>query len=53
MPKKVPHCENCNVFKMRKFLYKSFYCYHASFDNVRLISNDNPPKTSPKWCPLR
>lgn len=37
------------------FIYKDYYCCEEN-DTMRIFGRlgvDHPPKTSPKWCPLR
>ena len=35
-------------------MYKNYYCDHEDRENdMGYVSVDNPPKTSPIWCPKR
>ncbi len=52
---RVPHCAECERCQCIDFIYKDYYCCEEN-DTMRRVGNlgvDHPPKTSPKWCPLR
>ena len=47
-------CAECDLMRMYDYTYKIYYCDHADrVDDMGKLSVDHPPKTSPKWCPLR
>lgn len=51
---RVPHCSECKYLKMYDYVYKNYYCDNEDrIDDMGKLSVDHPPKTSPKWCPLR
>ena len=52
---RVPHCKVCDRCQSSDYLYKEYYCSEANEPSViyALLGVDNPPKTSPKWCPKR
>lgn len=51
---KVPHCAECEFMKMYDISYKNYYCDNEDRTNdMGKLGVDHPPKTSPKWCPLR
>lgn len=51
---RVPHCSECEYLKMYDIMYTNFYCDHEDRENdMGSLGVDNPPKTSPKWCPKR
>ncbi len=51
---KVPHCSECEYLKMYDYIYKNYYCDNEDrTDDMGKLGVDHPPKTSPKWCPLR
>lgn len=51
---RVPHCAECEFMKMYDIIYKNYYCDHEDrTDDMGKLGVDHPPKTSPKWCPLR
>ena len=58
--KRVPHCRDCR--RCRGIIgaggYTEYYCFKDADANVYgetvgSLGVDHPPKTSPKWCPLR
>lgn len=52
---RVPHCAECERCQCIDFTYKDYYCCEEH-DTMRIFGRlgvDHPPKTSPKWCPLR
>lgn len=52
---RVPHCDDCVRCQYIDFIYKDYYCCEEN-DTMRIFGRlgvDHPPKTSPKWCPLR
>lgn len=52
---RVPHCAECERCQCIDFAYKDYYCCEEH-DTMRIFGRlgvDHPPKTSPKWCPLR
>lgn len=52
---RVPHCAECERCQCIDFFYKDYYCCEEN-DTMRIFGRlgvDYPPKTSPKWCPLR
>lgn len=52
---RVPHCAECDRCQCTGFIYKDYYCCEENDTMQRLgsLGVDHPPKTSPKWCPLR
>lgn len=57
---RVPRCGECNRRKGIRGVvgYTEYYCYRDAYSNgygetVGSLGVDHPPKTSPKWCPLR
>lgn len=51
---RVPHCTECQFMKMYDITYKNYYCDNEYRTNeMGKLGVDYPPKTSPKWCPLR
>lgn len=52
MGKKVPHCTECEKMKCVHVIYKEYYCQNEDGE-LKGLGVDNPPKTSPKWCPKR
>lgn len=51
---RVPHCSECEFMKMYDITYKNYYCDHPDrIDDMGKLGVDHPPKTSPRWCPLR
>lgn len=54
LSKRVPHCEGCEYVKCIDYVYKNYYCDNEDrTDDMGKLGVDNPPKTSPKWCPKR
>lgn len=54
MANKVPHCSGCEYLKYIDYAYKNYYCDHEDrTDDMGYVGVDNPPKTSPVWCPKR
>ena len=54
MANKVPHCSECEFLKCIGIMYKNYYCDHEGrTDDMGKLGVDNPPKTSPVWCPKR
>lgn len=52
---RVPHCAECDRCQCIDFIYKDYYCCEEN-DTMWIFGRlgvDHPPKTSPKWCPLR
>ena len=52
---RVPHCSECERCQCTDFIYKDYYCCEEN-DTMQIFGSlgvDHPPKTSPKWCPLR
>lgn len=52
---RVPHCAECERCQCTDFIYKDYYCCEEN-DAMQIFGRlgvDYPPKTSPKWCPLR
>ncbi len=55
MRNRVPHCSSCERCQYIDFIFKDYYCCEEN-DTMRIFGSlgvDHPPKTSPKWCPLR
>lgn len=52
MGKRVPHCSECDNLKCVDVMYKEYYCGRHN-EELKFLGVDNPPKTSPKWCPKR
>ena len=57
---RVPHCSECVRCKgiTGEAGYTEYYCYKDEGSNVYgetvgSLGVDHPPRTSPKWCPLR
>lgn len=51
---RVPRCSECEFMRMYDITYKNYYCDHEDrIDDMGKLGVDYPPKTSPKWCPLR
>lgn len=47
-------CSNCEFMKMYDYGKKIYYCDHEDrTDDIEKLSVENPPKTSPVWCPIR
>lgn len=54
MENRVPHCSECEFLKYIDYAYKNYYCDHEDRENdMGYVGVDNPPKTSPVWCPKR
>lgn len=53
--KKKEHCCNgCQFMKKYEYDKEMYYCDHTDrIDDMGKLGVDHPPKTSPKWCPLR
>lgn len=52
---RVPHCTECESCQCIDFICKDYYCCEEN-DTMRIFGRfgvDHPPKTIPKWCPLR
>ena len=52
---RVSHCSECERCQCTDFTYKDYYCCEEN-DTMRRLASlgvDDPPKTSPVWCPLR
>lgn len=52
---RVPYCAECERCQCTDFIYKDYYCCEEN-DMMQIFGRlgvDHPPKTSPKWCPLR
>lgn len=57
---RVPHCSKCERCKgiASAVGFMEYYCCkdensNAYGETVGSLGVDHPPKTSPKWCPLR
>lgn len=51
---RVPHCCECEYLKCIGIMYKNYYCDHEGrCDDMGKVGVDNPPVTSPVWCPKR
>lgn len=54
MANRVPHCSDCDSLQCIDYAYKNYYCDHEDrVNDVGYVGVDNPPKTSPEWCPKR
>lgn len=54
MSNRVPHCKECEYLKCVDYVYKNYYCDNEDrTDDMGKLGVDNPPKTSPIWCPKR
>ena len=54
MANRVPHCSECGYLRCVDYVYKDYYCDHEDRENdMGYVGVDNPPKTSPVWCPKR
>jgi hypothetical protein len=54
MANRVPHCSECEYLKCVDYMYKNYYCDHEyRTDDMGKVGVDNPPETSPAWCPKR
>lgn len=48
------NCAECELMKKYDYGNKIYYCDHVDrIDDMGKLGVDHPPKTSPKWCPLR
>ena len=51
---RVLHCSDCEFMRMYDYGNRIYYCNHEDrTDDMGKLDVDHPPKTSPKWCPLR
>lgn len=47
-------CSDCRFMKMYDCGKKIYYCDHESrTDDMGKLSMENPPESSPEWCPIR
>lgn len=54
MANRVPHCSECGYLRCVDYVYKDYYCdYEDRTDDMGKLGVDQPPKTSPVWCPKR
>lgn len=50
---KEKNCAECDFMRMYNYGNKIYYCNHPDrIDDMGKLSVDDPPKTSPEWCPL-
>lgn len=48
------NCAECEYARMYDYGNRIYYCDHEDrIDDMGKLGVDHPPKTSPKWCPLR
>lgn len=47
-------CTECEFMKMYDYGKRIYYCDHVDrIDDMGKLSMENPPETSPEWCPIR
>ena len=48
------NCAECDYVRMYDYGSKIYYCDNENRTNdMGKLGVDHPPKTSPKWCPLK
>lgn len=48
------NCADCEFMKAYNYGKEIYYCNHENrMDDMGKLNVNYPPKTSPKWCPMR